>query len=332
MPIDSAVNLRACFPYYGYKGAVSADIWRRLGDVPNYVEPFAGSLAVLLQRPGGPGRREVVNDKYGLLVNFWRAVRAVPQEVAKWAIWVSSESDLHARNACCRMAIDEITPRLEGDPEWYDARLAGYWCYVQCSAIGEAAFAKGPWIVRDEMLVHSSTEIGIRRSVPCNFDRGIQRAIPFHSNQGIFCESNDVFEWMERLSLRLQGVRILCGNWARAVRPTYTTQHGLTGITLDPPYVTNYRLYANSDPLADEVGAWCLEHGSNPQLRIALCCYEDTIKVDLVGAGWDCQSWVSRGGRVTSGGQSDANRRLERILYSPHCLPLSEPIKQMELF
>lgn len=26
-------------------------MWRLLGDMPHYVEPFAGSLAVLLQRP-----------------------------------------------------------------------------------------------------------------------------------------------------------------------------------------------------------------------------------------------------------------------------------------
>jgi DNA adenine methylase len=50
--------------------------------VPNYVEPFAGSLAVLLARPHAP-KIETVNDKDGLISNFWRAVKYAPDEVAR---------------------------------------------------------------------------------------------------------------------------------------------------------------------------------------------------------------------------------------------------------
>ena len=35
----------APFPYFGGKSAIAHEIWARFGDVPNYVEPFAGSLA-----------------------------------------------------------------------------------------------------------------------------------------------------------------------------------------------------------------------------------------------------------------------------------------------
>ena len=335
------MSLRAPFPYFGYKGKVSAEVWQRLGDVPNYVEPFAGSLAVLIQRPQ-VGRREVVNDRSGGLCNFWRAVKADPRAVAEHAVHVSSESDLHARNAAVRSALPDLTSRLEGDPEYFDAKLAGWWLYVQCCAIGEAAYAKGPWVQRDGLLV-SMREVpeGIRRAVPCdqdrgisravprNQDRGIQRAVPFHSAQGLLSRVEHAMEWLERLCARLVNVRILCGDWSRACKPTYTVQHGLTGVFLDPPYDTDYKCYSSADPLLGELVAWCIGNGDSPQYRIALCGYEGTLPVDLVAHGWIEYAWKSGGGRITTGGQSDANRERERIWFSPHCL---QPEAQLDLF
>lgn len=43
--------LQAPFPYYGGKKTVARLIWERFGSVPNYVEPFFGSGATLLNRP-----------------------------------------------------------------------------------------------------------------------------------------------------------------------------------------------------------------------------------------------------------------------------------------
>ncbi|KKM69533.1 hypothetical protein LCGC14_1449830, partial [marine sediment metagenome] len=45
------LGLKAPFPWFGGKRRVADKVWERFGDVPNYVEPFAGSLAVLLERP-----------------------------------------------------------------------------------------------------------------------------------------------------------------------------------------------------------------------------------------------------------------------------------------
>lgn len=68
--------LKAPFPWFGGKSRVAAEVWTRFGaDVGNYVEPFFGSGAVLLARPGGPGNIETVNDLDGYIANFWRAVR-----------------------------------------------------------------------------------------------------------------------------------------------------------------------------------------------------------------------------------------------------------------
>lgn len=46
--------LKAPFPWFGGKSRAAHLIWPRFGNVPNYVEPFAGSLAVLLNRPHAP--------------------------------------------------------------------------------------------------------------------------------------------------------------------------------------------------------------------------------------------------------------------------------------
>ena len=67
------MTLRAPFPYYGGKARWAPLIWERLGNPTVYVEPFAGSLAVLLSRTGGAGPREIVCDLDGMICNFWRA-------------------------------------------------------------------------------------------------------------------------------------------------------------------------------------------------------------------------------------------------------------------
>ena len=65
----------APFPYMGGKSRVAADVWARFGDVPNFVEPFCGSAAVLFKRPVEHEwweRIETVNDYDGMVANFWR--------------------------------------------------------------------------------------------------------------------------------------------------------------------------------------------------------------------------------------------------------------------
>ena len=78
-------RFKAPFPYFGGKSEIADVIWSRLGDTSNYVEGFFGSGAVLLNRPHWQPKKtmlETVNDASGFIANFWRAVRAAPDEVA----------------------------------------------------------------------------------------------------------------------------------------------------------------------------------------------------------------------------------------------------------
>jgi hypothetical protein len=128
------VTLRAPFPWFGGKRLVAPMVWERFGDVPNYVEPFFGSGAVLLGRPTPP-RVETVNDKDALLANFWRAVQADPESVAHWADWPISEPDLHSRHL---FLVDRRSwlETMMTDPTFYDVQIAGWWVWGLCQWIG----------------------------------------------------------------------------------------------------------------------------------------------------------------------------------------------------
>jgi hypothetical protein len=109
-------------------------VWERLGDVASYNEPFAGSLAVLLGRPTEP-RIETVNDLDCYLSNFWRALREAPERVAEWADYPVNEVDLHARH---RWLVEQkdFRERMRRDPDYFDAKVAGWWVWGQCLWIG----------------------------------------------------------------------------------------------------------------------------------------------------------------------------------------------------
>jgi len=91
--------LKPPFPWFGGKSRAAPQVWAALGDVSNYVEPFAGSLAVLLGRPDAHvGETETVNDKDMYLSNFWRALAADPEAVAYYDDWHVNEADLFRRH------------------------------------------------------------------------------------------------------------------------------------------------------------------------------------------------------------------------------------------
>ena len=69
------------FAYYGGKTTLAPIIANLLPQHDHYVEPFAGSLAVLLAKK--PSRLETVNDLDADLVNFWRVLRNEPDALAR---------------------------------------------------------------------------------------------------------------------------------------------------------------------------------------------------------------------------------------------------------
>nr|WP_244982190.1 DNA adenine methylase [Corallococcus exercitus] len=135
--------MRAPFPWFGGKSRAAHLVWEAFGDCANYVEPFAGSLAVMLCRPT-PAGVETVNDRDTYLANFWRAVQLAPDEVAKHADWPVNEADLHARHRWL-VGQAEFRARMRQDPEYFDARIAGWWVWGICQWIGSGWCAQPAW-------------------------------------------------------------------------------------------------------------------------------------------------------------------------------------------
>lgn len=71
----------APFAYFGGKTRLADRIIDLLPAHDHYVEPFAGSLAVLLAKPRA--KMETVNDLDGDLMTFWRVLRDQPDELAR---------------------------------------------------------------------------------------------------------------------------------------------------------------------------------------------------------------------------------------------------------
>ena len=74
-------TLKPPFAYFGGKTTLAPQIAALLPKHEHYVEPFAGSLAVLLAKK--PSRAETVNDLDGDLVTFWRVLRDQPDELER---------------------------------------------------------------------------------------------------------------------------------------------------------------------------------------------------------------------------------------------------------
>ena len=306
--------IKSPFPYFGGKSKVADVVWQRFGDVDHYVEPFAGSLAVLLGRPGGhTANAETVNDLDNYLCNFWRAVQAEPDAVARWADWPVNETDLHARHAWLVTHGRDRLINLDADPMAYDPQVAGWWLWGICSWIGGGwCSGNGPWRVVDGKLVKA----------PSNAGQGIKRQLPHlgDAGQGIKRKRQDIYVYMRALAERLRHVRVCCGDWQRIVTAGALSHGASVGVFLDPPYSAetgrDMSLYNHESDVSAAVRAWALENGDNPRYRIALCGYEGEHDMP----GWHVYKWTARAAYKSSRGDLTKNRNLERIWFSPGCL------------
>lgn len=320
-------TLKAPFPFFGGKHRAASTIWRALGDPAGYVEPFAGSAAVLLARRPFKGRRvETLNDADGWLVNTWRAIQHAPDDVAKHAFGPVTEIDYHARLAWLQARrTPELVSWLEGDPEHYDAKAAGWWLYVSACGIGDP-WSAGPWRVQDGHLVKTTTDDnGVNKELPHlgNAGQGVNRALPHLGDAGKGV--NTLAAYMQALADRLHRVRITCGSWERVVGDSATRAgtggDGARALLLDPPYATSGDLYASTNTgdehrtISAKVRQWCLTAPSD--LRIVLCGY-DTEHDELLNHGWTVEQGTAGGGAGYS--TNAGNGKRERLWMSPACL------------
>ena len=189
MSSPSGRQLIAPFPYFGGKGLWAKAIWERFGPVEVYVEPFAGSLAVLLENPCPEVlKREVVCDTDGMVCNFWRAVRTDPERTARYADNPTIHQDLTARHRWLVEWREKSARRLSEDAEWFDVQAAGWWAWGLSNWVGKGFCSRE---VPGDQIPSLASNFG---------GRGISR-------QRVVKPYPTALEWFNALSNRLTGNR-----------------------------------------------------------------------------------------------------------------------------
>jgi len=111
------MTLAPPFSYFGGKTRLAPWIVAHLPAHRHYVEPFAGSLAVLLAKPRA--KLETVNDLDGDLMTFWRVLRDRPEELVR---------------ACA------LTPHAR-------AEFEGCWASVELGIADDLERARAVWVL-----------------------------------------------------------------------------------------------------------------------------------------------------------------------------------------
>ena len=379
------------WPWFGGKSDAAPIAWEAMGDPDHYVEPFAGSLAVLLRRPHVANRSyhsETVNDLDGLLVNAWRAMQMSPDAMADAASWPVSEADMHARHlALIKWRAENQLEHLMGDPSWHDPVMAGWWAWGQSCWIGSGwCSGTGPWIVDESGRIAKRGGTGVNRQLPHlgNDGRGVNRPqareegvnrnLPHLGDDGQGVNRPQAREpgtsvdygyhpmtmpelrrWFQFLSARLRHVRILNGDWRRAVTggaamtlPVRMQPDGAVGIFLDPPYADTAErtdnLYANDSlTVAHDVREWAIKAARNPKWRIVLAGFDGEHDELHERHGWRVVEWYRagflKGGMGNTAGTDEDGtvghvQHKERLWLSPGCLTaeVEKPARQADLF
>jgi len=284
--------------YPGSKVKVVDIVWEKFGTVSRFVEPFVGSGAVWLSRPGDKlnGYGEVINDRSGLIVNVWRALVHDPDTVATLVDWPGTTLDLESRQKAVHRGMEGLAEKLELDPSFYDAELAGWTIYGMCWAVHARSF-----------MNDGHCKVGRPSATPSGA-HALYRP-PMH-------------EWFRILQERTKKAVILCDDWSKALKPAllHGSKTDVAAVFLDPPYGEDRRtdLYqVDSKSVYLDVLEWALQNGGDKRLRICVAGYQGEHDV-LQDNGWDVFSWSS-----AQGGES---RHKERLWFSPYCLGSSHSL------
>ena len=274
---------------------------------------------------------------------------------------------------------------LMGDPEWCDPVAGGRWLWGMSAWIGGGwCSGVGPWVVGDDGRITKRTgaggvsrrrphlshdgqgvnrpqlrEPGVSRKLPHLGDdgRGVNHAGTRSPGVAIADDSTDdgrefhpmtmpeLLRWFQFLSARLRHVRILNGDWRRAV--TTGASHtlpvrqgdGVCGFFVDPPYGDaadrDMRLYAHdSGTVAAAVREWALQAGTDEKNRIVVAGFEAEHGTAFTDAGWREVEWFKAGwlkGGMAQQSKEGHQQGRERLWLSPHCLGV-EPERQGDFF
>jgi len=291
------MSIKSGIVYFGGKSIIAESIWDKIGTVENYVEPFCGSAAVLLANPNVP-KIETINDKDCLITNFWRAIKINPDLVVQYCSDPPNEIEMHSKQKYIVNFVNkDFIYKIENDPEFFDAKIAGWWVWGLSCSIGNN------WLKKKGLhaMPHLST-----------------------AGQGIHGVKFDAKKQFSLLSDRLKRTRIVCSDWQKVCTPSITnkncglSKNGQTFVFLDPPYNMDNRtkVYNIESNIFKDVEKWCKDNQNFSNLKIALCGYQDDYDLP----DWEILEWKSNGGFSSLGdNRGKENSKKECVWFSPSC-------------
>lgn len=253
--------LQVPFPYFGGKSRIAGEVWGALGNCGHYMEPFFGSGAVLLLRPGYDPmlHTETVCDVNGYVCNVWRALKFAPEAVAEWCDWPVNHADLAARRKRLILEKQNLLDKLIDNEEWFEPKIAGYWIWATCCWIGNGLTDDAAKDNRRPHLTSAGKGIlakrphlekkGINAKMPHVDNRGVKihkrpslsnkgigiqklGAIPHLNDGGKGCHkqsitgcTENIYDWFRNLAQRLRRVRVVCGDWSRICGGNWHADH-----------------------------------------------------------------------------------------------------------
>lgn len=296
MVLRKEEKLKAPFPYRGGKSKIAGFVWEKFGDVPRYIEPFAGSSAVLLGRPDRHRRKyEAINDSCGFVTNLWRTIKNDPEFILEFMARPVSSIDFWAMHDEILRAKDVLKDQLVSDFNFYDRDVAAMWLHCGCiytfSSMGNSLIRGQPGISGD------------------NYGRGFVA----------WQRGGKSKKRLMSLAMRFLRVFIFCGDWSLMAKENIIHAkprcRRISGIFLDPPYKGYEDVYGDISSVSSGVMSWCSSAGNDPRKRIVLCGFDREYD-DLISLGWVKFSWHRGSGRTST----DATAESERIWCSPACL------------
>jgi site-specific DNA-adenine methylase len=123
-------NIKQLYTYFGSKKKIVDLVWEYLSDVTCFLEPFAGTAVVAINRPAHV-KNVYLNDYDCHIVNVLRACMYKPEELIDYICHPRLELDLHmisdylSRPSVKTGLREKLMTRLD----YCDARMAGWWVW-----------------------------------------------------------------------------------------------------------------------------------------------------------------------------------------------------------
>ena len=234
---------------------------------------------------------------------------------------------------------------MESDPDFCDAKVAGWWVWGINSWIGGGwCSGDGPHTIEsvseDQRPHLGDAGQGVSRRLPHlgNAGQGVNRQLPHlgdGDHGGQLRPNPQLEDYFQSLYTRLRRVRVCCGDWSRVVTNGALAFGDSVGVFLDPPYDESIRRACyNTDGQGNgnrssEVRDWAIANGDNPRYRIVLAGYDGEHKMP---DSWRVHQWKAGrcyGKSTNAESANSKNRHKERLWFSPNCIKPEQAIFQL---